>query len=103
MRIIVIAAVFLLCPPVALADGGGAVKAPAVGTAAPPASDLGGPPKTVPGGTGSSVPVGTDTSTAAPGGKAESSRNGALSGPNTERDAASRDHPKPVRPEDTSK
>jgi hypothetical protein len=84
----------------ALAAHAQSVKAPAVGTAnpAPPAaaSDLGQPepPKPVLGGNTAgktngvatdnrAVPpfAGTDTSTAAPGGQAESSANGALSSP----------------------
>ena len=84
----------------ALAAHAQSVKAPAVGTAnpAPPAaaSDLGQPepPKPVLGGNTAgktngvaadkrAVPPfgGTDTSTAAPGGQAESSANGALSSP----------------------
>jgi hypothetical protein len=82
------------------ADNAGPVKAPAVGTAnpAPPAaaSDLGQPEPAKPalGGNAAgktngvatdkrAVPpfAGTDTSTAAPGGQAESSANGALSSP----------------------
>ena len=82
------------------ADNAGPIKAPAVGTAnpAPPAAapDLGQPepPKPVLGGNAAgktggvatdrrAVPpfAGTDTSTAAPGGQAESSANGALSSP----------------------
>jgi hypothetical protein len=82
------------------ADNAGPIKAPAVGTAnpAPPAaaSDIGtqDAPKPVLGGNSAEKTdgaatddravapfAGTDTSTAAPGGRAESSANGALSSP----------------------
>jgi hypothetical protein len=100
--IIVLAAIILMAEALAAhADDAGPVKAPAVGTAnpAPPAGaapDIGQqePPQPVLGGnsalkTDGTVTdnraqgpfTGTDTSTAAPGGHAESSANGALSSP----------------------
>ena len=99
--IIVLAGIVLMAEAlVAHADNAGPVKAPAVGTAnpAPPAGapDIGAPPpKAAPanaavgtstgsvadGQAGQPAPTATDTSTAAPGGQAESSRNGALSSP----------------------
>jgi len=100
--IILLAGIILMAEALAAhADNAGPVKAPAVGTAnpAPPAGaapDLGQPepPKPVLGGnsalkadgaaTGTRAQgpfTGTDTSTAAPGGQAESSANGALSSP----------------------
>jgi len=100
--IIVLAAIILMAEALAAhADNAGPVKPPAVGTAnpAPPAGaapDIGqqGLPQPALGGnsalrtegsaTGSPAQgpfTGTDTSTAAPGGQAESSANGALSSP----------------------
>lgn len=99
--IIVLLGIFLTAGALAAhADNAGPVKAPAVGTAnpAPPAaaSDIGQPesPKPVLGGNAAEKTngtaadkravgpfPGTDTSTAAPGGQAESSTNGALSSP----------------------
>jgi hypothetical protein len=100
--IIVLAAIILMAEALAAhADNAGPVKQPAVGTAnpAPPAGaapDLGQQeaPKpvlhgnstlktegTVTGNQAQGPFTGTDTSTAAPGGQAESSANGALSSP----------------------
>jgi hypothetical protein len=100
--IIVLTAIVLLAEALAAhAEGGGPVTPPAVGTAnpAPPAagSDIGPPPPQKPALNGNSalgtngnivdnqaagpLTTGADTSTAAPGGQAESSANGALSTP----------------------
>jgi len=108
MRTIAIVASLVFSAGIAFADGGGSVKPPVVGTVNP---SLSGAEPGVPNGTKSalgtgeapsvaSAPVGTDTSTAAPGGAAESSKNGALSAPNTDRDAANDGHPKPLKPSD---
>jgi hypothetical protein len=97
MRIVVIAvlsvtalsAVTLLSPELAFATGGGPVSPPPVGTThpAPPAvgaeagMPLGTKPALDPTATVKTPAPGIDTSTAAPGGEAESSKNGALSTP----------------------
>jgi hypothetical protein len=104
MRIIVVSLILLLCPVAARADGGGPVKPPVVGTVAQPpsvGSEAAIPPK--PATKADEVPLGADTSTAGPDGKAESTHNGALSSPNTDKDAARRDHPGPIKPEDAAK
>ena len=88
--LIVLAGIILMAEALAAhADNAGPVQAPAVGTAnpAPPAGapDIGAqePPKPVLDRNSSLKTDGTatDTSTAAPGGQAESSANGALSSP----------------------
>jgi hypothetical protein len=85
--IIVLSAIVLLAEALAAhAEVGGPVAPPTVGTANPPppaaGSDVGTPPQK-PADDLASGPIasGTDTSTAAPGGRAESSANGALSTP----------------------
>jgi hypothetical protein len=103
--IIVLSAIILLAEALAVhAEVGGPVIQPAVGTAnpAPPAagSDVGTPQPRKPALDGNSalgtngnaldnqaagpIATGNDTSTAAPGGQAESSKNGALSSPPNE-------------------
>ncbi len=99
--IIVLSALTLLSPALAHAEGAGPVAPPAVGAANPAApaagSEVPTPPSTQPtlkkgntalgtnGGIDSAtvppVAAGADTSTAAPGGQADSSKNGALSTP----------------------
>jgi len=91
--VIAFSAIILLSPTAADAGGGNAVTNPTVGTAnpAPPTgSEIGVPanPKpalgaggTVAGTADNPAAAGIDTSTAAPGGQAESSKNGALSTP----------------------
>jgi hypothetical protein len=99
IAITLLSAYTLLCPALAFAGGGGPVSPPAVGAAAPPQPESGaevGVPhdaKSVPGAAleaganGAAEPATSpthqaiDISTAAPGGHAESSRNGALSTP----------------------
>jgi hypothetical protein len=98
IAIVVLSAFTLLPPAFAFAGGGGPVSPPAVGAAnpAPPAvGEVGVPPTAKPSldaagstvgssGTNAAAPPtihGADTSTAAPGGQAESSKNGALSTP----------------------
>ena len=112
--VIILSGIVLLTQAlIAHAEGGGPVTAPTASTAnpAPPAagSDIGAPMPQKPAlkgnnamGTGGATvdnqaagPVATDTSTAAPGGQAESSRNGALSSPP---DAASPTDGTPVHP-----
>jgi len=111
--VIILSGIVLLTQALlAHAEGGGPVTPPAVGTSnpAPPAagSDIGAPLPQKPalkgnnalGTNGTAVdqaggPVATDTSTAAPGGQAESSRNGALSSPP---DAASPPDGNPIHP-----
>jgi hypothetical protein len=113
--VIILSGIVLLTQAlIAHAEGGGPVTPPAVGTEnpAPPAagSDIGAPLPQKPALKGNNAlgtngaaadnqaagPVATDTSTAAPGGQAESSRNGALSSPP---DAASPPDGKPVHPD----
>jgi hypothetical protein len=95
IAITALSALVMLAAVMAHADNGGAVTAPAVGTAsqAPPAAgaEIGVPQAQKPaigiGGTSvddatvAATVHGIDTSTAAPGGHAESTRNGALSTP----------------------
>jgi hypothetical protein len=112
--IIVLSGIILLVEAlVAHADDAGPATGPAVGTANPPppaaASDIGQqePPKPVLGGNSAmktnGIPTdnravgpftGADTSTAGPGGQAESSANGALSSPPNEATAQQPDHKK---------
>jgi hypothetical protein len=112
--VIILSGIVLLTQALlAHAEGGGPLTAPAASTAspAPPAAglDVGSPlpqkpalkGNTAMGTSGATVdnqaagPVATDTSTAAPGGQAESSNNGALSSPP---DAASPPDGNPVHP-----
>ena len=114
--IIVLTAVVLLAEALAAhAEGGGPVTPPAIGTAnpAPPAagSDVGGPLPQKPALNGTSAldtngsvvdnqaagpaTTGADTSTAAPGGHAESSANGALSTPHHKKPATDTDDDAP--------
>ena len=84
--IIVLSALVLLAEAlVAHAEVGGPVIPPTIGTANPPAagSEVGAPStqKPVDNQAAGLIASGTDTSTAAPGGQAESSANGALSTP----------------------
>jgi len=116
--LIILSAIILMAQALlAHAEGGGPVTPPAVGAAnpAPPAagSDVGTPMPQKPALNGNSAlgtngnvidnqaagPVATDTSTAAPGGQAESSKNGALSAPN----GATPPDGKPVYPDHPTK
>jgi hypothetical protein len=105
MRIIIASTAFTLLGTVsALADGGGPVSPPSVGTTesapsttAPEPAAPSAPKPTLnpiaPSATMTPADKGLDTSTAAPGGQAESSKNGALSTP-TDSDAAPKHHKK---------
>ena len=114
-------AFILLIPAMAQAEGAGPVAPPAAGTANPaPAgagSDIPAPAAAQPtlkkgntalgtnGGidspTAPPVAAGTDTSTAAPGGQAESSQNGALSTP--AEPIGQQRHGKPIKGDETPK
>jgi hypothetical protein len=129
MHIVSIAALLaltVLAPAIAFAEGGGVVKPPAIGTGAPTPPTAGGeavPPPidqpTAPSapntalGTSRDAPkaplasTGVDTSTAGPGGQAESTKNGALSSPPSADGDKVQKHPKThktgVSPEADSK
>lgn len=121
-----LSALTILAPAFAHAEGGGVVKPPAVGTAGQTPPTAGGeavpPPidqSTAPGapntalGTSRDAPkpppaaTGVDTSTAGPGGQAESTKNGALSSPPPADSDTAAKHPKKhktgVNPEADSK